>query len=208
MNVGQRIREAREELGMQRTVLARRLGVASNTVWRYESGEREPSMAMLERVARELHTEPAELLREPPVLAGAVQHHAGVEDERSGHHDDSRIRKRVDLLESAAELWQRFTNDGRHNLTRIPLGDLRAIDAVSLSIVLDHERDAREMKRSCTAEQRERLEQAERHLFDANREFWDRVENVLAQRREITDIDDFKAQRAEWERASRSSRRA
>ncbi len=206
MNVGQRIREAREELGMQRTVLARRLGVASNTLWRYESGEREPSMAMLERVARELHTDPAEFLREPG-LVGAVQHRAGVEDERRGHYD-IRIRKRVDLLESAAELWQRFTDNGRHNLSRIPLGDLRAIDAVSLNIVLDHERDAREMKRACTAEQRERLEQAERHLFDANREFWDRVENVLAQRREITDIDAFKAQRAEWKRASRSSRRA
>jgi transcriptional regulator with XRE-family HTH domain len=64
MDVGRRIREVREDLGMPAAVLARRIGVAPNTVWRYESGEREPSMAMLEKIARELRTEPAELLRE------------------------------------------------------------------------------------------------------------------------------------------------
>src|SRR5215203_2211376 len=65
MNVGQRIREAREDLGMPQTVLARRVGVARNTIGRYESGEHEPSFAMLEKIARELRTEPAEFLREP-----------------------------------------------------------------------------------------------------------------------------------------------
>src|SRR5829696_337791 len=65
MDVGRRIREAREDLGMPAAVLARRIGVAPNTVWRYESGEREPSMAMLAKIARELRTEPAELLWEP-----------------------------------------------------------------------------------------------------------------------------------------------
>jgi transcriptional regulator with XRE-family HTH domain len=64
MNVGQRIREARETLGMQRTVLARRVGVAPNTIWRYEAGHNEPSVAMMEKLARELRTEPAEFLRE------------------------------------------------------------------------------------------------------------------------------------------------
>ena len=68
MNVGQRIREAREDLGMQQTVLARRIGVAPNTIGRYESGERVPPVAMLERIARELRTEPAEFLREPALL--------------------------------------------------------------------------------------------------------------------------------------------
>jgi transcriptional regulator with XRE-family HTH domain len=68
MDVGRRIREVREDLGMPAAVLARRIGVAPNTVWRYESGEREPSMAMLEKIARELRTEPAELLREPAPL--------------------------------------------------------------------------------------------------------------------------------------------
>ena len=65
MNVGQRIREAREDLGMQQTVLARRVGVAPNTIGRYESGERVPPVAMLEKIAKELRTQPAEFLREP-----------------------------------------------------------------------------------------------------------------------------------------------
>lgn len=74
MNLGQRIREAREELGMQRTVLARRLGVAPNTVWRWEAGDREPSMALLEKIARVLRTDMADLMREPSVpLGGSPQ---------------------------------------------------------------------------------------------------------------------------------------
>src|SRR5215217_1365185 len=71
MNVGQRIREAREDLGMPQTVLARRVGVNRNTIGRYESGEHEPSFAMLESIARELRTEPAEFLREPVPLGEA-----------------------------------------------------------------------------------------------------------------------------------------
>ncbi len=65
MNIGQRVREAREELGMQRTVLARRIGVAENTVYRIETGRRTPSVELLEKIAGALRTEPAELLREP-----------------------------------------------------------------------------------------------------------------------------------------------
>src|ERR671916_2198688 len=77
MDVGRRIREVREDVGMPAAVLARRIGVAPNTVWRYESGEREPSMAMLEKIARELRTEPAEFLREPVPLDDAPQEEAG-----------------------------------------------------------------------------------------------------------------------------------
>jgi len=71
MDIGRRIRDVREDLGMPAAELARRVGVAPNTVWRYEAGEREPSMAMLEKIARALRTEPAELLREPSPLAEA-----------------------------------------------------------------------------------------------------------------------------------------
>jgi transcriptional regulator with XRE-family HTH domain len=71
MDIGRRIRDVREDLGMPAAELARRVGVAPNTVWRYEAGEREPSMAMLEKIARALRTEPAELLREPSPLAAA-----------------------------------------------------------------------------------------------------------------------------------------
>jgi transcriptional regulator with XRE-family HTH domain len=72
MNIGQRVREAREVLGMQRTVLARRVGVAENTIYRIETAKRTPSVELLEKIARELRTEPAELLREP-ALAGKAE---------------------------------------------------------------------------------------------------------------------------------------
>ena len=69
MDIGQRIREVRQERGMPATVLARRVGAAPNTIYRIESGDRTPSMALLERIARELGTEPAVFLREPVPLA-------------------------------------------------------------------------------------------------------------------------------------------
>jgi transcriptional regulator with XRE-family HTH domain len=65
MNIGQRIREVREDLGMQAAVLARRVGVAPNTIYRIEVGDRTPSVALLEKIARELRTEPADLFKEP-----------------------------------------------------------------------------------------------------------------------------------------------
>jgi transcriptional regulator with XRE-family HTH domain len=68
MDIGRRVREVREDLGMQRTVLARRVGVAENTIYRIETGKRTPSVELLEKIARELRTEPAEFLREPVPL--------------------------------------------------------------------------------------------------------------------------------------------
>jgi transcriptional regulator with XRE-family HTH domain len=65
MNIGRRIREVREDLGMQAAVLARRVGVAPNTIYRIEVGDRTPSVALLEKIARELRTEPADLFKEP-----------------------------------------------------------------------------------------------------------------------------------------------
>src|SRR5215211_4541532 len=68
MNIGQRIREVREDLGMLAAVLARRTGVAPNTIYRIEAGDRTPSVALLEKIAHELRTEPADLFKEPVPL--------------------------------------------------------------------------------------------------------------------------------------------
>jgi len=90
MDVGRRIRRIRENLGMPAAVLARRIGVAPNTVRRYESGEREPSMTMLAKIARELRTEPADLVRDPVAdedsiiaLYTVVEEEAKREEERA-----------------------------------------------------------------------------------------------------------------------------
>jgi transcriptional regulator with XRE-family HTH domain len=82
MNIGQRVREAREALGMQRTVLARRVGVAENTIYRIETAKRTPSVELLEKIARELRTEPADLFKEPVPLAEASQETGRLEEER------------------------------------------------------------------------------------------------------------------------------
>jgi len=77
MNIGQRVRAAREDLGMQRTVLAHRVGVAENTIYRIETGRRTPSVELLEKIARELRTEPADLLKEPARPKSDAPHQAG-----------------------------------------------------------------------------------------------------------------------------------
>jgi transcriptional regulator with XRE-family HTH domain len=86
MDVGRRIREVREELGMPRTVLARRVGVADNTIWRIEAGKRAPSMGMLEKIARALRTEPAELMRGPAVAGKGEAAHAAAASQPSFNH--------------------------------------------------------------------------------------------------------------------------
>jgi excisionase family DNA binding protein len=118
-----------------------------------------------------------------------------------------RVWERINLLDAAAEQWQRFVDEGLYDLKKPDFELLKAVDRVSLGIVLNHGREAAAMKRASTDEERARLEQAERRLIDTNLEFWGRVENELA-RREVTDLEAFKAQRAPWEQVSRSSRTA
>jgi transcriptional regulator with XRE-family HTH domain len=73
MNIGARVREAREDLGMSQAELARRAGVARNHIVMIEHGGRTPSVGLLEKIAHELRTEPAELLREPVPLDKASE---------------------------------------------------------------------------------------------------------------------------------------
>lgn len=63
MNVGQRIKARRKELGMSVETLAKRLGVHSTTIYRYESGYIEKlDSAKLEPIADALYTTPAHLM--------------------------------------------------------------------------------------------------------------------------------------------------
>lgn len=63
LNVGERIKERRKELGMNADYLAEKLNVSRSTVFRYEKGEIEklPS-TILEKVALALNTTPAYLM--------------------------------------------------------------------------------------------------------------------------------------------------
>jgi transcriptional regulator with XRE-family HTH domain len=88
LDIGHRIREVREDLGMQAAVLARRVEVAPNTIYRIEAGDRTPSVALVEKIARELRTEPAEFFRVPVPLADAPSQ-AGHHEMRLGSSDES-----------------------------------------------------------------------------------------------------------------------
>jgi len=70
MDIGQRVREIRKDLGMSAAELARRTGVARNTIVMIEAGRRTPSLGLVEKIARELRTEPAEFLRGPVTEEG------------------------------------------------------------------------------------------------------------------------------------------
>ena len=59
--LGEEIKQARDNLGMSQKTLAGLLGVQTQTVWRWEKGEREPSWEILQKIA--------ELLKAPKLTA-------------------------------------------------------------------------------------------------------------------------------------------
>jgi excisionase family DNA binding protein len=119
----------------------------------------------------------------------------------------SHVWERINLLDAAAEQWQRFVDEGLYDLEKLDFKLLKVVDRVSMEIVLNHGREAAAMKRGSTDEVRARLEQAERRLIDNILEFWGRVEKER-ELRKVTNLDAFKAQREEWEQVKRSSRTA
>jgi len=201
-----RLREAR---GLSQTKLAARADVNPATVNQIEGGKRTASPATLHKLAAALDVSLYELLEGEPHPKASSRSSLepsllnGLEEER--HDYGSRVWERINLLDGAAEQWQRFIDEGRYDLKRMDLEDLKAVDKVSLRIVLDHAPTAAMIKRASTDEQRARLEQAERRLIDTNLEFWARVENELAHE-EVADFEAFKARREEeWKQASRNS---
>jgi excisionase family DNA binding protein len=101
-------------------------------------------------------------------------------EEQHGAEDAPHVEPRINQLTSAAAQWERFTDQELYNLEKLNVEDLQAIDAVSLGMVINHAEDVRELKQACTTGQLERLEQAEKRYFDANLQFWARVEDTLA----------------------------
>jgi transcriptional regulator with XRE-family HTH domain len=78
MDIGKRIRELREEQGITVTELAKRSGLARNSLSLIELGNRTPGAATIEKIARGLTVEPGELfVSEADAVPLAT---AGVED--------------------------------------------------------------------------------------------------------------------------------
>lgn len=62
VEMGERIKLARKAAGLSQTELAKRLEKTLRTVQKYESGEIEPSIAMINAIAKELNVSPADLI--------------------------------------------------------------------------------------------------------------------------------------------------
>lgn len=78
-NIGQRIQAARKQKGINQTELANRLGKSLRTVQKYESGEIEVSIAMINELAKVLDTTATFLI--------------GYE------HDEKKIRSLADIMD-------------------------------------------------------------------------------------------------------------
>jgi transcriptional regulator with XRE-family HTH domain len=61
--IGRRLAELREAQGLSPHALAKAIGVTPQFVGRLESGDRAPSLKVMEALATALKTEPAELMR-------------------------------------------------------------------------------------------------------------------------------------------------
>jgi transcriptional regulator with XRE-family HTH domain len=67
MQIGRRIRELREEKGLGQAELARRAGLYTNTLYRFEKGLQTPGATMVEKLANAIGVEPGALFEEGPV---------------------------------------------------------------------------------------------------------------------------------------------
>ena len=72
MSIGDRIRDLRWDRRLKQVELARRAGIAQNTLSRIELGETTPSVPTLEKIARGLSMDVSDLL-EDPVAAGKAE---------------------------------------------------------------------------------------------------------------------------------------
>jgi transcriptional regulator with XRE-family HTH domain len=104
MAIGSRIRDLRWDAHLNQRELARRAGIAQNTLSQIELGKTTPSVPTLEKLARELGIEASELLQEPVPLADASE--AGPTREAGEAADLRRLRQALwlqlrELLEAA-----------------------------------------------------------------------------------------------------------
>lgn len=68
MDIGNRVRELREEQGLSISELAERAGLTRNGVSRIELGSRKPAADSIEALARGLNVDPGRLFESPLVL--------------------------------------------------------------------------------------------------------------------------------------------
>ena len=68
-NLGQRIRQAREQAHMSQVELARRIGISANALCSIEAGEADPRASRIVAIAQELGVSTDALLLDKPATA-------------------------------------------------------------------------------------------------------------------------------------------
>jgi transcriptional regulator with XRE-family HTH domain len=200
----EQLKRLRTERGLSQVKLAARADIDPSTVNQIERGAREANPVTVRKLASALDVSIAELLEEAPKADRRSPYEPSFNDVLA---DERRLEQRVRLLNSAAEMWEEFAAARLFDLERLSLEQLLTIDAVSLNIQLDHAKVVGAMKRALTAQQRVRLEEAERRCIEANREFIHEVENTLARQRPA-DLAEFRTKREELRRASEAASEA
>lgn len=118
--IGERIKAARKKAGLNQTELATRLNKTLRTVQKYESGEIEPSIAMVNEIAKILEVSPADLIgyTKPAIeietlsdviavlhqLSKKANLHFTIDVERPPHHDGWSCSLRFDGQEHTAPM--------------------------------------------------------------------------------------------------------
>jgi|SRR5215203_1569045 len=195
-SLARKLQLLRAERGLTLVQASALTGVTRGTLSELEGGKRVAYMPTLSKIAEGYGVDVRELLLEESAGSPKVSAPLAGQPE-TGHPTEAsqRVWERINLLEAAAAQWQRFIDEGLYNLKKLDLELLQVVYRVSLGIIINHARDAAEMKRTSTDEERLHLEQAEQRLIDANLAFWARAENKLA-RENVTELEAVRAQRA------------
>ena len=80
-DIGRRIKEIREERNLTQEDLANRLGTYPQSIWRYESGARTPSVRRLEEIAEALGVSAGDLFPQKTEADRWRAHVAGLDEE-------------------------------------------------------------------------------------------------------------------------------
>ena len=94
MDIGKRIEQIREQLGLSQSALARAVGISQSAISQIEAGERNPSFDMLRQIAKALNV--------------SVPHLVGAEVEGLAPHELAHFRNYRGLTEEARKELEDF----------------------------------------------------------------------------------------------------
>lgn len=107
-SIGQFIKAKREELGLTQQQLANKLEITAATLSLYESGDRNPDLNKLEKIAKELEVSMAALL---DIEIPQADLDIALRSEKLGNDDIKEVRKYIQTLKYARQARQKAKSD-------------------------------------------------------------------------------------------------